>query len=90
MLIYLILVLVCWYKLELWQVDVKGAYLNGAVEEDVYMRQPERFVEKGKKHLICKLNKEIYQLKQSGRVWHLTLKHALRKLGFTPAMLTAQ
>ena len=49
---------------------------------DVYMKQPEGFVEKGKEHLVCKLNKGIYGLKQSGRVWHETLKREMEKLGF--------
>ena len=80
--IRLILALACRYNLELRHIDVKGAYLNGILEDEVYMKQPEGFVEKGKEHLVCKLNKGIYGLKQSGRVWHETLRREMEKLGF--------
>ena len=80
--IRLILALACRYNLELRHIDVKGAYLNGKLQDDVYMRQPEGFVEKGKEHLVCKLNKGLYGLKQSGRVWHQTLRLEMEKLGF--------
>ena len=82
--IRLILTLACRYNLELRHIDVKGAYLNGILEDDVYMKQPEGFVEKGKEHLVCKLKKGIYGLKQSGRVWHETLRREMEKLGFKP------
>jgi Reverse transcriptase (RNA-dependent DNA polymerase) len=81
--IQLILALACKYDLELQHIDIKGAYLNGKLEDDVYMRQPESFVVKGKEHMVCKLNKGVYGLKQSGRVWHQTLKKGLEALGFT-------
>ena len=80
--IRLILALACCYNLELRHIDVKGAYLNGKLQDDVYMKQPEGFVEKGKEHLVCKLNKGLYGLKQSGRVWHQTLRLEMEKLGF--------
>jgi Reverse transcriptase (RNA-dependent DNA polymerase)/gag-polypeptide of LTR copia-type/Pol polyprotein, beta-barrel domain len=77
-----ILALVSHYDLEVRQIDVKGAYLNGVLEEDVYMHQPEGFVVEEKKDFVCKLNKGIYGLKQSGRVWYQTLRTELKKLGF--------
>jgi len=81
--IRMILALASKFNLELRQVDVKGAYLNGKLEEEVYMQQPEGFVKKQNEHMVCKLNKGIYGLKQSGRVWHHTLRHEMEKLGFT-------
>ena len=72
--IRLILALACRYNLELRHIDIKGAYLNSVLEEDVYMKQPEGFVEPGKDHMVCKLKKGLYGLKQLGRVWHQTLK----------------
>ena len=45
--------------------DVTTAFLYGDLEEDVYMKQPEGQEEKGKEHLVCKLQKSIYGLKQS-------------------------
>ena len=82
--IWHILTLTCWHNLELWHIDIEGAYLNGILEDDVYIGQPEGFIEKGTEQLVCKLNKGIYRLKQSGRVWHCTLKYKLEKTGFTP------
>ena len=61
----IILALVAHYDLELHQMDVKIAFLNGSLEEDVYMDQPEGFSIKGKEHLACKLKKSIYGLKQA-------------------------
>ena len=43
--------------------DVKTPFLNGDLDEDVYMEQPTGFAEVGKKDLVCKLNKSIYGLK---------------------------
>ena len=82
--IRLILALACRHNLFLRHIDIKGAYLNGKLEEDVYMRQPEGFIAEGTENLVCKLRKSIYGLKQSGRVWHNTLKQELLKQGFVP------
>ena len=49
------------------------------------MHQPEGFIKTGEEHLICKLNKGIYSLRQSGRVWHQTLRGELRKIGLKPS-----
>jgi len=43
--------------------DVKTAFLNGDLFEDVYMDQPDGFVESGKRHMVCKMRKSIYGLK---------------------------
>ena len=48
------------------------------------MKQPEGFVKPGKDHMVCKLKKGLYRLKQLGRVWHQTLKQEMEKLGFRP------
>ena len=45
------------------------------------MKQPEGFVEEGKEHMVCKLHKGVYGLKQSGRVWHKTLRRELERIG---------
>ena len=68
--------------LKLHQVDVTTAFLNGELEEEVYMKQPEGFVVPGKEHLVCKLKKSIYGLKQSPRCWNTALHNQLKKMGF--------
>ena len=51
--------------MELHHMDVSSAFLNGDLEEDIYMAQPEGFVEPGQEHLVCCLKKSLYGLKQS-------------------------
>ena len=55
------------YDLELHQMDVKTTFINGELEENIYMTQPEGFVMEGKEHLGCRLKKSIYGLKQVSR-----------------------
>ena len=70
------------HGLKLHQVDVTTAFLNGKLEEEVYMRQPEGFVAKGLERLVCKLKKSIYGLKQSPRCWNAVLDDQLKDMGF--------
>ena len=56
--------LVAHFDLELHQMDMKTAFLNGNLEEEVYMHQLEGFSVKEKEHMVCKLKKSIYGLKQ--------------------------
>lgn len=67
---------------EIHQVDVKSAYLNGELDEEIYMEQPEGFVAAGEERKVCRLLKALYGLKQAGRQWHLRLRSVLEKLGF--------
>ena len=48
---------------ELCQIDPKGAYLNGTLEEDIYMHQPKGFIKQGEEHFVCKLHRSLYGLK---------------------------
>ena len=71
------------HGLELHHVDVHTAFLNGNLQEEVYMKQPTGFEKEGDEHLVCKLRKSIYGLKQSSRCWNSALDTQLKKMGFT-------
>ena len=68
--------------LEIHQMDVKTAFLNGSLDCEVYMAQPEGFVDSEKKGFVCKLKKSIYGLKQSARCWNDTLNEHLKSAGY--------
>ncbi|KAG8485771.1 hypothetical protein CXB51_019116 [Gossypium anomalum] len=62
--------------------DVKTAFLNGKLEEDVYMTQPEGFFDPKDARKICKLQRSIYGLKQASRSWNLRFNDAIKEFGF--------
>jgi Reverse transcriptase (RNA-dependent DNA polymerase)/gag-polypeptide of LTR copia-type/Integrase core domain/GAG-pre-integrase domain len=78
-----LLALGAYYDWEIHQLDVKTAFLNGDLEEDIYMKQPEGFTIRGKETLVCKLNKSLYGLKQSGRAWYKKMDTVLLNMKFT-------
>ena len=61
--IRILLAIAAYYDYEIWQMDVKTAFLNGNLEEEVYMTQPEGFVSSGRPNQVCKLKRSIYGLK---------------------------
>ncbi|KAL5563802.1 hypothetical protein UlMin_033549 [Ulmus minor] len=64
------------------QLDVQNAFLNGDLEENVYMSQPPGFSHSQYPHKLCKLRKALYGLKQAPRAWFTKLNQALVKWGF--------
>lgn len=70
------------YKLHVHQMDVKTAFLNGELEEEVYMDQPEGFVLPGNERKVCKLVKSLYGLKQAPKQWHEKFDSVIFSNGF--------
>ena len=68
--IWVVLGLVASLDLELEQLDVKTTFLHGDLKEEIYMDQPEGFKLKGKEHMVCKLRKSLYGLRQAPRQWY--------------------
>ena len=68
---------------KLHQMDVHTAFLNGVVEEKVYVEQPLGFETRYKKTHVCRLKKALYGLKQAPKTWYGRVDSALMSLGFT-------
>ena len=63
--ICMLIVIAALYNLEIHQMDVKTAFLNGNLNEKIYMKQPEDFVVPRQENKVCKLVKSLYGLKQA-------------------------
>nr|GEV39650.1 hypothetical protein [Tanacetum cinerariifolium] len=66
----LLLALAAIHNLVIHQMDVKTTFLNGDLDEEMYMKQPKGFVMPGNEHKVCKLVKSLYRLKQAPKQWH--------------------
>ena len=77
-----IMALVAHFDMELHQMDVKTVFLNGDLNEEVYMMQPEGFVANDSGKLVCRLKKSIYGLKQASRQWYLKFHSVVASYGF--------
>jgi len=74
--------LVAHFYFELHQMDVKTTFLNGDLEEKVYMKQLKGFFSSNGEHLVYKLNKSIYGLKQASRQWYLKFDEVISSFIF--------
>ena len=70
-------------KFKVFQMDVKSAFLNGELEEEVFVEQPPGFVDPKFPNHVYKLDKALYGLKQAPRAWYETLAQSLLESGFT-------
>ena len=70
-------------KWKIHQMDVKTAFLNGVVEEEVYVEQPLIFETHDRESHVCRLKKSLYGLKQAPRTWYDRIDIFLSSLGFT-------
>jgi hypothetical protein len=67
----------------LHQMDVKTTFLNGAIEEEVYIEQPRGFEVHSRDTHVCRLKKALYGLKQASRAWYARIDSYLTRLGFS-------
>ncbi|GKA35627.1 retrotransposon protein, putative, ty1-copia subclass [Tanacetum coccineum] len=70
------------YDYEIWQMDVKTAFLNGYLDVYIYMVQPEGFVDPKHPRKVCKLQRSIYGLKQASRSWNKRFDEEIKRFGF--------
>jgi hypothetical protein len=80
--IRLILALAVQFDWHIKQLDVSNAFLHGYLDEEVYMEQPQGFIDSSHLDYVCHLYKSIYGLKQAPRAWFNCLSIALLELGF--------
>jgi hypothetical protein len=78
----LLLGIACTIKFKLFQMDVRNAFLNEYLQEEVYVEQPKGFVEPGFPNHVYKLNNALYGLKQAPRVWYEKLIQFLINQGY--------
>jgi hypothetical protein len=69
------------------QMDVKTVFLNGEIEEEVYIEQPDGFVIYEKESHVCRLKKTLYGLKQAPRAWYEKIDGYLMSLGFSKSVV---
>jgi hypothetical protein len=80
--IRMILAYACSKRIRVYQMDVKSTFLNGELEEEVYIKQPEGFLLSEREDYVCILKKSLYGLKQAPRAWYSILDKYLQQQGF--------
>ena len=80
--IHVLLSLAASHGLLIHQMDVKTSFLNGELDEQIYMEQPTRFVANGQEGMVCKLFKSLYDLKQALKQWHEKFDRTFTSVGF--------
>ena len=78
----IMLAIAAFYDYEIWQMDVKTAFLNGFLEEELYMMQPEGFVDPKDDNKVCKLHRSIYGLVQASQSWNKRFDSVIKAFGF--------
>nr|GEX44415.1 retrotransposon protein, putative, Ty1-copia subclass [Tanacetum cinerariifolium] len=80
--IRILIAIAAYYDYEIWQTDVKTAFLNVRLDKDIYMEKPEGYVDPKYPNRICKLQRSIYSLKQGLRQWNKRFDEEIKKFGF--------
>ena len=77
-----VLALAVQHQLPVFQLDIKSAFLNRELEEEVYVEQPQGYVIKGQEDKVYRLRKALYGLKQAPRAWNNNIENYLLQHGF--------
>ncbi|GJS72156.1 retrovirus-related pol polyprotein from transposon TNT 1-94 [Tanacetum coccineum] len=85
--IRILLAYACALNFKLYQMDVKSAFLNGFINEEVYVAQPPGFIDFAKPNYVYKLKKALYGLKQAPKAWYDRLKAFLIKHNYSMGMV---
>src|SRR3989337_3951574 len=78
----IMLAIAAFYNYEIWQMDVKTAFLNGFLKEELYMMQPDGFVNPKGADKVCKLQRSIYGLVQASRSWNICFDEVIKAYNF--------
>jgi len=70
------------FDYEIWQMDVKTPFLNGQLDEDIYMIQPNGFITDNQEDRVCKLQRSIYGLKQASKSWNIRFDETIKQFSF--------
>ncbi|GJY02713.1 retrotransposon protein, putative, ty1-copia subclass [Tanacetum coccineum] len=81
--IMILIAIAAYYDYKIWQMDVKTAFLIRYLNEEVYMKQPESFVNLKYPNRVCKLKRSIYGLEQVSRQWNKRFDDEIKKFGFS-------
>nr|GEU97808.1 retrovirus-related Pol polyprotein from transposon TNT 1-94 [Tanacetum cinerariifolium] len=88
--IRMIIAIAAQHKWKIHQMDVKSAFLNRLLEEEVYVEQPEGYVAKGQKGKVLRLKKALYGLKQAPRAWNTRIDKYFQEHGFRKCLRNSQ
>ena len=78
----IMLAIAAFYDYEIWQMDVKTAFLNGLLEEELYMMQPEGFIDPKGTNKVCKLQRSSYGKVQASPCWNKPFDSVIKGYGF--------
>ncbi|GJT82606.1 retrovirus-related pol polyprotein from transposon TNT 1-94 [Tanacetum coccineum] len=88
--IRMIIAIAAQYRWKIHQMDVKSAFLNGLLEEEVYVEQPEGYVAKCQEGKVIRLKKALYGLKQAPHAWNTRIDKYFQKYDFTKCLRNSQ
>ena len=78
----IMLAIAAFYDYEIWQMDVKTTFLNGFLEEELYMMQLEGFIDPKDANIVCKIQRSIYGLVQASRSWNMRFDKLIKAYSF--------